>query len=101
MDYFSKFLRNAPQLPPKTQVDHAQEFHKAWNIVKDTLLMPDERQLNKGIGSTEVPELLRSMVDTLVLESTRLEDGGTGACLEYLLKNGACALNFSSSCPII
>jgi len=37
--------------------------------------MPDERQLNKGISSTEVPALLRSMVDTLVLESTRLEDG--------------------------
>ncbi|KAF8201804.1 Retinoic acid induced 16-like protein-domain-containing protein [Pholiota molesta] len=87
MDYFSKFLRTTPQPPPKVQVDHAQEFHKAWNSVKDTLLMPDERQLTKGITSTEVPTLLRSMVDSLVWESTRTEEGGTGACLEYLLKN--------------
>jgi len=36
---------------------------------------PDERQLMKGIGSTNVPELLRSMVDSLVVESTRLDDG--------------------------
>ncbi|KDR81598.1 hypothetical protein GALMADRAFT_114092 [Galerina marginata CBS 339.88] len=87
MDYFSKFLRTTAQPPPKTQIDHAQEFHKSWNSIKNTLLMPDERQLNKGIGSTDVPELLRSMVDSLVSESTRIEDGGTGACLEYLLKN--------------
>jgi len=38
-------------------------------------MMPDERQLSKGISSTDVPALLRSMVDSLVLESTKLEDG--------------------------
>lgn len=37
--------------------------------------MPDERQLTKGIGSTDVPAQLRSMVDALVGESTRIEDG--------------------------
>ncbi|KAF9482789.1 hypothetical protein BDN70DRAFT_391848 [Pholiota conissans] len=87
MDYFSKFLRTTPQPSTKLQVDHAQEFHNAWNSVKDTLLMPDERQLTRGIASTNVPTLLRSMVDSLVWESTRVEEGGTGACLEYLLKN--------------
>ena len=69
--------------------------------------MPDERQLTKGIKSTHVPVHLQSMVDSLVWESTRVEEGyvcvligrnmsdttitgyrGTGACLEYLLKNG-------------
>ena len=70
--------------------------------------MPDERQLTKGIKSTDVPVHLQSMVDSLVWESTRIEEGyvcvlmgrnmlsnstplldrGTGACLEYLLKNG-------------
>ena len=71
--------------------------------------MPDERQLTKGIKSTDVPAHLQSMVDSLVWESTRVEEGyvcvqigrimlsdtltvigyrGTGACLEYLLKNG-------------
>ena len=70
--------------------------------------MPDERQLTKGIHSTDVPAHLQSMVDSLVWESTRMEEDGyvsnmcqlvssysivfndrsTGVCLEYLLKNG-------------
>lgn len=37
--------------------------------------MPDERQLTKGIGSTDVPVHLQAMVDSLVWESTRMEDG--------------------------
>ncbi|TFK76458.1 hypothetical protein BDN72DRAFT_867415 [Pluteus cervinus] len=87
MDYFSKFLRPGLQPPPKPQTDHAQEFHKSWNFVKNTLAYPDERQLSKGIKSTTVPAHLQSMVDSLVWESNRTEEGGTGACLEYLLKN--------------
>ncbi|KAJ7155979.1 Retinoic acid induced 16-like protein-domain-containing protein [Mycena crocata] len=91
MDYFSKFLRTGIQPAPKPPTDHAQEFHKSWNRVKarssNTLLHPDERQLTRGIKSTDVPAHLQSMVDSLVLESTRTEEGGTGACLEYLLKN--------------
>lgn len=87
MDYFSKFLRTSVQPAAKISIDHAQEFHKSWNFVKNTLLQPDERQLTKGISSTDVPSHLRSMVDSLVWESTRTEEGGTGACLEYLLKN--------------
>ncbi|KAJ7449797.1 Retinoic acid induced 16-like protein-domain-containing protein [Mycena latifolia] len=87
MDYFSKFLRTGIQPAPKPPTDHAQEFHRSWNRVKNTLLHPDERQLTRGIKSTDVPAHLQSMVDSLVLESTRTEEGGTGACLEYLLKN--------------
>jgi hypothetical protein len=37
--------------------------------------MPDERQLTKGIKSTDVPVHLQSMVDSLVWESTRIEEG--------------------------
>ncbi|KAJ6630790.1 Retinoic acid induced 16-like protein-domain-containing protein [Mycena sp. CBHHK59/15] len=87
MDYFSKFLRTGIQPAPKPPTDHAQEFNRSWNLVKNTLLHPDERQLTRGIKSTDVPAHLQSMVDSLVLESTRTEEGGTGACLEYLLKN--------------
>ncbi|KAH9951335.1 Retinoic acid induced 16-like protein-domain-containing protein [Amylocystis lapponica] len=87
MDYFSKFLRSGTQPPPKTEVDHALEFHKSWVLVKNTLLHPDERQLSRGINATDVPAHLKSMVDALVWESTRTEEGTTGACLEYLLKN--------------
>ncbi|KAF9005638.1 Retinoic acid induced 16-like protein-domain-containing protein [Cyathus striatus] len=87
MDYFSKFLKTGSQPAHKAPVDHAQEFHKSWMLVKNTLLQPDERQLTKGIQATDVPAHLRSMVDALVWESNRVEEGGTGACLEYLLKN--------------
>ncbi|KAJ3559405.1 hypothetical protein NM688_g376 [Phlebia brevispora] len=87
MDYFSKFLRPGSQAAPKVEVDHAQEFHRSWTIIQSTLLHPDERQLSRGIKSTEVPAHLQSMVDALVWESARTEEGGTGACLEYLLKN--------------
>ncbi|KAL0581754.1 hypothetical protein V5O48_000336 [Marasmius crinis-equi] len=88
MDYFSKFLnRSGAQNAPKAPPDHAQDFIKSWSSVKNTLLYPDERQLSKGIHSTDVPVHLQSMVDSLVAESTRIEQGATGACLEYLLKN--------------
>lgn len=36
---------------------------------------PDERQLAKGIQATEVPAALKSMVDSLVWESTRSDEG--------------------------
>ncbi|PCH38207.1 hypothetical protein WOLCODRAFT_64719 [Wolfiporia cocos MD-104 SS10] len=74
MDYFSKFLRSGSQPSPKIEASN-------------TLMHPDERQLSRGIKSTDVPLHLQSMVDALVWESTRTEEGGTGACLEYLLKN--------------
>ncbi|KAJ3525169.1 hypothetical protein NMY22_g10685 [Coprinellus aureogranulatus] len=77
----------ASQASPKPQVDHLEEFLKAWELVKETLEYPDERQLARGIGSTIVPEKLKSMVDTLVAESSKADTGETGECLEYLLKN--------------
>lgn len=57
-------------------------------LPQSTLSHPDERQLAKGIKSTDVPKHLKSMVDLLVSESNQTEEGGTGVCLEYLLKNG-------------
>ncbi|TRM55850.1 Retinoic acid induced 16-like protein-domain-containing protein [Schizophyllum amplum] len=79
MDYFSKFLRPGNQPAPAKPVDHALEFHRSWQLVRHTLEYPDERQLLRGIRSTEVPAHLQSMVDAL--------EGGTGACMEYILKN--------------
>ncbi|KAH0830556.1 Retinoic acid induced 16-like protein-domain-containing protein [Lanmaoa asiatica] len=87
MDYFSKFLKTNSQPSPKPVHDHAGEFNRSWNLIKTTLEHPDERQLMRGIESTNVPAHLQSMVDSLVWESSRTEEGGTGACLEYLLKN--------------
>ena len=45
------------------------------SIVQNILLHPDERQLTRGIKSTDVPARLQSMVDSLVWESTRTEEG--------------------------
>lgn len=95
MDYFSKFLKGSNQTTQKApQVDYAQEFHKSWeyiNVCREptsfnqgsyafsgaqlTLTQPDERQLLQGIKSTNVPGQLQSMVDALVWESTRTEEG--------------------------
>ncbi|KAF5391407.1 hypothetical protein D9757_001905 [Collybiopsis confluens] len=87
MDYFQKFLRPGIQHAPKETPDYTHEFIKSWNFVKNTLLHPDERQLARGIKSTDVPAHLQSMVNSLVAESTRIEEGTTGGCLEFLLKN--------------
>ena len=45
------------------------------SVIQNTLLHPDERQLTRGIKSTDVPARLQSMVDSLVWESTRTEEG--------------------------
>ncbi|KAH9981306.1 Retinoic acid induced 16-like protein-domain-containing protein [Lactifluus volemus] len=74
MDYFSKFLRPSGLSGPKPIQDHLTSFEISWTSIK-------------GIKSTDVPANLKVMVDILVLETTRTEEGGTGACLEYLLKN--------------
>ncbi|KAG6911518.1 hypothetical protein DXG01_014592 [Tephrocybe rancida] len=75
MDYFSKFLRTSNPLPSQAPVDHAYEFQRSWEVIKSTLQHPDERQLSRGIKSTPVPAHLQSLVDALVWESTRTEEG--------------------------
>ncbi|GJJ12443.1 hypothetical protein Clacol_006685 [Clathrus columnatus] len=87
MEYFSKFLRTSTPQQPKSEYDRVQEFHESWQIIKNTLQFPDERQLTKGISSTDVPIHIKLLVDSLVWESTRADEGTTGQCLEYLLKN--------------
>ncbi|CAE6447725.1 unnamed protein product [Rhizoctonia solani] len=87
MEYFAKFLRPQAAATPRPARDHLGEFQMAWAEVKNTLLSPDERQLTRGIGSTNVPAHLQAMVDALVWESTRGDQESTGACLESLLKN--------------
>ncbi|KAK7446373.1 hypothetical protein VKT23_004226 [Stygiomarasmius scandens] len=87
LEYFSKFIKTGASPVPKAPPDYAHEFNVSWNYVKNTLLHPDERQLRRGIKSTDVPAHLQTMVDSLVAESTRINQGATGACLEYLLKH--------------
>jgi hypothetical protein len=49
--------------------------HQVDNLYQNTLLHPDERQITKGIKSTDVPAHLQALVDALVWESTRTEEG--------------------------
>ena len=44
-------------------------------LPQNTLQQPDERQLARGLESTDVPAHLQSMVNTLVTESARIEEG--------------------------
>lgn len=50
---------------------------------QNTLQYPDERQITKGIKFTDVPTHLQSLVDALVWESTRTEEGYVVFCRHY------------------
>lgn len=52
-------------------------------IDQTTLEHPDERQLMRGIESTDVPAHLQSMVDSLVWESSRTEEGSVHSYLHH------------------
>jgi hypothetical protein len=50
---------------------------------QNTLMYPDERQLSRGIKATDVPRHLQSMVDALVAESARTEEGYVAPVLAW------------------
>ncbi|KAL0946912.1 hypothetical protein HGRIS_013073 [Hohenbuehelia grisea] len=74
-DYFTKLLRSPTPTPAKVAHDYAVEFTSSWLSIKNTLMYPDERQLARGIKFTDVPVHLQSMVDALVWESNRTDEG--------------------------
>ncbi|WVQ80678.1 hypothetical protein IAT38_002783 [Cryptococcus sp. DSM 104549] len=89
--FFTRLLQT-PKEPVQTrQPDHLDDFDLAWQAIRETLEHPHERQLVRGISSTDVPRHLRHIVDALVYESNRTDEDTTGACLEYFLKNGVLA----------
>lgn len=53
--------------------------------LQNTLEHPDERQLARGIKATDVPAHLQSVVDALVWESTRTEEGYVAAWICVVL----------------
>ncbi|KAF8329156.1 Retinoic acid induced 16-like protein-domain-containing protein [Cantharellus anzutake] len=86
MAYFAQFLK-PPTVSIKANTDPAAEFDASWYAVKSTLEFPDERQLARGITSTNVVEHLNAMVNLLIYESSEGDEGSAGGCMEYLLKN--------------
>lgn len=62
---------------------------------KDTLNRPDERQLLRGIQSTEVPKRLSRIVDTLVLETGKYQDiEESPPALDWFLSQGLPSYRF-------
>ncbi|WVW84716.1 hypothetical protein I302_106751 [Kwoniella bestiolae CBS 10118] len=86
-NFFARLLQPPKEAKAVSQPDDLGQFDLAWQGIKETLEQPDERQIIRGISSTQVPNQLRHMVDALVYESNRTDEDTTGACLEYFLKN--------------
>lgn len=76
-------LRKKPSLHPVGSVD---VFHADWLAVQAELENPDERALFFGVARSDLPRRLQRIIDALVFESNRSNDGHTGPCMEYLLK---------------
>lgn len=76
-------LRKKPSLHPVGSVDI---FHADWQVIHSELDSPDERALFFGVARSDLPRRLQRIVDALVFESNRSNDGHTGPCMEYLLK---------------
>ncbi|OCF33450.1 hypothetical protein I317_04133 [Kwoniella heveanensis CBS 569] len=86
-NFFTRLLQAPKETAKVKQVDDLGVFDAAWTSIRETLEQPDERQIVRGISSTQVPAQLRRIVDALVYESNRTDEDTTGACLEYFLKN--------------
>ncbi|WWC70800.1 uncharacterized protein I206_104752 [Kwoniella pini CBS 10737] len=86
-NFFTRLLQTSKEAKTVNSPDDLEEFDDAWQGIKETLEQPDERQLVRGISSTQVPNQLRHIVDALAYESNRTDEDTTGACLEYFLKN--------------
>ncbi|GAC96410.1 hypothetical protein PHSY_003990 [Pseudozyma hubeiensis SY62] len=76
-------LRKKPSLHPVGSVDI---FHADWLAVQAELESPDERALFFGVARSDLPRRIQRIIDALVFESNRSNDGHTGPCMEYLLK---------------
>lgn len=121
MDYFSKFLR-ANQPSPKAPTDHAQEFHRSWDLVKVRWVIcradyisilwsehpspsgwtpiiqgnqvyrcPSSPAITRGLFSLGIDKNgggVRVTGTVWSVDWSLIAGRGTGACLEYLLKNG-------------
>ncbi|KAF9435587.1 hypothetical protein BGZ76_005939 [Entomortierella beljakovae] len=89
--FWNKF-RNTILTTPKVQPSSAAQqtrFHKCWTTVQNGFSTPERRSLY--IQQTDIPARLKNMVDLLVDEESQLDDGTTGVCMEYLLKNNVLA----------
>ncbi|KAF9576216.1 hypothetical protein EC968_009775 [Mortierella alpina] len=79
-----KTILTAPQAQPSSAMQLTR-FHKCWLTIQNGFSTAEKRSLR--VQHTEIPARLKNMVDLLVDEESRLDDGTTGVCMEYLLKH--------------
>ncbi|KAK9760757.1 hypothetical protein K7432_014876 [Basidiobolus ranarum] len=82
MDYFSRFKYKV--VGPKNRPNQALQltkFRECWRTIQNALEYPN---VNPDV---KVAKLFKTIVDLLVQEEIRTEEGTTGLCMEYLLKN--------------
>ncbi|CAO3570162.1 unnamed protein product [Mortierella alpina] len=79
-----KTILTAPQAQPSSALQLTR-FHKCWLTIQNGFSTAEKRSLR--VQHTEIPARLKNMVDLLVDEESRLDDGTTGVCMEYLLKH--------------
>ncbi|KAI9631978.1 Retinoic acid induced 16-like protein-domain-containing protein [Dioszegia hungarica] len=97
--FFSRLVQPAKSQGAVCQPDDLGDFDAAWKAIQDTLDHPDERQLVRGIATTEVPKQLQHIVDAMVCENGRIEEDETGPCFEYLIRNDLLSTLVKSSEP--
>ncbi|KAK3808656.1 MAG: Retinoic acid induced 16-like protein-domain-containing protein [Benniella sp.] len=90
--FWAKLKKSVVLTAPKAQPTSAMQqarFSKCWMTIQSGFSTPEKRSLN--VQHTEIPAKLKTMVNLLVDEESGQDDGTTGVCMEYLLKNSILA----------
>ncbi|KAF8976922.1 hypothetical protein BGZ46_007834 [Entomortierella lignicola] len=86
---FRNTILTAPKIQPSSAAQQTR-FHKCWTTIQNGFSTLERRSL--FVQQTEIPSRLKTMVDLLVDEESRLDEAGsTGVCMEYLLKHNVLA----------
>ncbi|KAK9717923.1 hypothetical protein K7432_005869 [Basidiobolus ranarum] len=86
MDYFARLKQKVIGVKPQpTSAVQLAKFQKCWTSCQAQLL--ENKKKEAIIKDNSLTELVKSMIDTLVQEEIRADEGTTGVCMEYALKN--------------
>ncbi|KAK9717307.1 hypothetical protein K7432_006306 [Basidiobolus ranarum] len=86
MGYFTKLKNRILPLKQPDRYERLVHFERNWNFCRERLLeeaIPGENQ----ILDSKLADSLKLLTNLLVQEKIRQEDGTTGDCMEYLLRN--------------
>ncbi|KAK9766633.1 hypothetical protein K7432_004172, partial [Basidiobolus ranarum] len=86
MGYFTKLKNRILPLKRPDRYERLVHFERNWTFCRERLLeeaIPGENQ----ILDSKLADSLKLLINLLVQEKIRQEDGTTGDCMEYLLRN--------------